>query len=85
MEKSQLNKKKYPNPAPKPDKKKEKAEKEKKEAKKAPKAPKPAPSKPIPPPVQSTEVPFFQNELVKPLVYVVALVSVLSVLYLIMS
>jgi len=85
MEKSQANKKKYPNPAPKPDKKKEKAEKEKKEAIKKQKAPKPAPSKPIPPPVQSTEVPFFQNELVKPLVYVVALVSVLSVLYLIMS
>jgi len=83
MEKSQQNKKKYPNPAPKPDKKKEKVEKEKKETKKATKvAP---PPKPAPPPVQSAEVPFFQNELVKPLVYVVALVSLLSFLYLIMS
>jgi len=85
MEKTQQNKKKYPTPAPKPaDKvKKDKAEKKVKQEKVGAEK---VHKKPAPPPVhQTTEVPFFQNELVKPLVYVVALVSLLSVIYLIMS
>jgi hypothetical protein len=87
MEKNQQSKKKYPTPAPKPGDKekkaKEKAEKKAKEEKvAAQKVPKKQVALPV---VQSTDVPFFQNELVKPLVYVVALVSLLSVIYLIMS
>jgi len=86
MEKSQQNKKKHPTPAPKPGDKEKKA-KEKAKQEKAKQEKVPAPKKLVPPAVQqqSTDVPFFQNELVKPLVYVVALVSLLSVIYLIMS
>jgi hypothetical protein len=84
MEKSQKNKKKYPTPAPKPvDKSKKDKEKDKKDKEKEKVAP--PPKKQVTSPTQPTEVPFFQNELVKPLVYVVALVSLLSVIYLIMS
>jgi len=78
----QKNKKpKYPTPAP--NKEKEKKPKKAKEEKVAvlhvPKKQFPAPTH------QPTDVPFFQNELVKPLVYVLALVSLLSVIYLFMS
>jgi len=82
----QKNKKpKYPTHAPKP------GDKVKKEKTKKPTEEKVAvlhvPKKQFsaPPAQQPTDVPFFQNELVKPLVYVVALVSLLSVIYLIMS
>jgi hypothetical protein len=80
MEKSQQNKKKYPTPAPKADKDKKKDKK----VKPAP-VPVPEPKKKSPPPAPPTDVPFFQNDLVKPLVYVVALVSLLSFVYLIFS
>jgi len=85
MEKNQQSKKKYPNPVPKPadkeKKAKEKAEKKTKQDKVA--APHNVPKKaPHPAPI---DVPFFQNELVKPLVYVVGFVSLLSIIYLVMS
>jgi hypothetical protein len=83
MGKNQQTKKKHPTPAPKPADKKNKEKKAKQE--------KAAPQtfskklKEVLPPAPSPDAPFFQNELVKPLVYVLALVSLLSVIYLIMS
>jgi len=85
LEKNQQAKKKYPTPAPKPaDKDKKAKEKAKEKAKQEKVAPAPKKQQQVSPP-QSTDAPFFQNELVKPLVYVLALVSLLSVIYLIMS